>query len=238
MSEIKQIHIFDTVIGKIVNKYDPEFSKIRVYGTQTEPLFMANDIWKYLGKGDNIYRDLKKFNTKEKCKKIVNIQKIDRECNMFTKYGLIRCVSFCKNETKASIALREFIYSLFNSIDTGNTMLNPVLKQFHNEMESTEVQAELKSVDEESKGIVYFIKNLSTNNIKIGRTNGDIETRLSQLQVGNDCELKVIKIIKCCELKVIVNSVDLEKSLHEKFKEHNVRGEWYNIPADVYETEF
>ena len=113
MSEIKQIHIFDTVIGKIVNKYDSEFSKIRVYGTQIEPLFMANDIWKYLGKG-HIFRDLKKFNTKEKCKKIVSVQKIDRECNMLTKYGLIRCVSFCKNESKASIAFREFIYALFN----------------------------------------------------------------------------------------------------------------------------
>lgn len=85
-------------------------------------------------------------------------------------------------------------------------------------MESTDIQDELKHIDaDETGGIVYFIKNLTTNNIKIGRTHEDIEKRLSNLQIGNDCELAVVKTIEC-------DSRVVEAQLGELFVEFHIRG--------------
>lgn len=248
MTELKQIDIFDTVFN-FVEQYDPEIKKIKVYGILDEnnrckdPYFMAKDVLlylKYLNKNpnekafeNNFTRTFKVFKlNKEIIQRKVNINsKIERtyNCKMLTKYGLIRCISFCGNtDTKASVAFREFIYALFDAVEDGNVFVDPVLNQFHNEMRSADVQAELKKIDEEETGgIVYFIKNITTNNIKIGRTNDDIEIRLSNLQTGNDCELKVIKTIDCNKKES--SSVELEKVLHQQFAEYHVRGEWYSI---------
>lgn len=110
---------------------------------------------------------------------------------------MIRAVGLCKN-TKSAVAFREFIYCLFDALDAGHTYRDPVYSAFHTSMESTDIQDELKHiVADETGGIVYFIKNLTTNNIKIGRTHDDIEKRLSNLQTGNDCELTLVKTIQC-----------------------------------------
>lgn len=241
-AEIEQINIYDTVFN-FVEKYDPEIKNIKVYGVLDQdgkcqdPYFLATDVIRYI-KGlnkKNSERDIKKFTEKETIKKTVNIPQMLNKilinklvnCNMLTKYGLIRCIAICGNkETKASICFREFIYALFDAIENGNINMTPVLTSYHTEMNSVENQSELKKIDnDETGGIVYFIKNIITNNIKIGRTNDDIETRLSCLQTGNDCELVVIKTIECY-------SRIIEKELHTKFAEYHVRGEWYKITEE------
>jgi hypothetical protein len=90
-------------------------------------------------------------------------------------------------------------------------------------MNTPEIQEELKQVDKDlTGGIVYFIKDSQTGYIKIGRTDDDISTRLSQLQVGNPSELTLCKIIEC-------DSRNMEKKLHERFADKHIRGEWFNI---------
>jgi hypothetical protein len=233
-NEIKQIDIFDTVFN-FVEQYDPEIKNIKVYGVldqdgkYKDPYFLITDIMRYMKLGQsNVFKYYKKFVPgKETIKKVIKLKNRLYECNMLTKYGLIRCISLCGNkETKSAVCFREFIYALFNAIDDGNTNMTPVLQSYENEMNSTEIQSELSQIDEyETGGIVYFIKNLNTNNIKIGRTHDDIEIRLSCLQVGNDCELVVVKTIEC-------DSKTMEKELHLKFADYHIRGEWYKITEE------
>lgn len=232
MTALNQINIFDTVF-EFAAKYDPEIKNIRVYGVLDEhgkcedPLFMANDVFGCLGKKNNIYRDLKNFTEKETFKKLVIIKINPLECNMLTKYGLIRCISFCNKETKASIAFRYLIYELFDTVN------KDVLDKFHTSMTSDDAQDQLTQIDEDDKNyVVYFIKNMETSNIKIGRTN-EIETRLIKLQTGNDCELKIIKTIPCESFN---DSCKLESSLHSLFHNFHIRGEWFKITDEQLES--
>ena len=231
--ELKQINIFDTIF-QFAEQYDPDIKNIKVYGILDEnnhcsdPYFMFNDVINYI-KGsidNNSTRRSRGFkNPREIIQMNVSQNKRDAP-NLLTRYGMIRAVGLCKKDTKASVAFREFIYCLFDALDAGHTYRDPVYSAFRTSMESTDIQNELKHIDnEKTGGIVYFIKNLTTNNIKIGRTHDDIEKRLSNLQIGNDCELAVVKTIEC-------DSRVVEAKLHEKFAEFHIRGEWYNITEE------
>lgn len=72
---------------------------------------------------------------------------------------------------------------------------------------------------------VYIIKNTETGRIKVG-VGGDPEKRLKQLQTGNDCSLELVYTSFLCS-----NAFDLESAVHEKFQNHLVRGEWFDLPA-------
>jgi len=97
-------------------------------------------------------------------------------------------------------------------------------------MESTDIQDELKHIDADETGvIVYFIKNLTNNNIKIGRSHDDIEKHLSNLQIGNDCELAVVKTIECDSRVVEVNYT---KSSPSFIFGVNCQKKWYNITKE------
>jgi len=79
----------------------------------------------------------------------------------------------------------------------------------------------LKPVEtKEKKGFVYVIK--CNDFYKIGRTN-NVQKRLSGMQTGNPYELELILSIK-------TNSpFTLETSLHTKFKDKLIRGEWFKL---------
>ena len=70
--------------------------------------------------------------------------------------------------------------------------------------------------------MVYLISH-EDKYLKIGHTN-DINNRFSQLQVATPIKLKMIHLIK--------GDVNLEKELHNRFKELRVSGEWF-----VYDDE-
>lgn len=72
---------------------------------------------------------------------------------------------------------------------------------------------------------VYIIQNTFTHNIKIGIATNPSD-RLSQLQTGSDVELKLIYKSGVCS-----NFFEIETLCHEKFKDYNVRGEWFNIDS-------
>lgn len=72
-------------------------------------------------------------------------------------------------------------------------------------------------------GKVYFIQAIDGGPIKIGKAL-DIKRRLKSLQTDHYSELRVIASIPD-------GGVALEKTLHDRFKEYRIRGEWFE-PAD------
>jgi hypothetical protein len=77
---------------------------------------------------------------------------------------------------------------------------------------------------------VYLLLDRKSNSIKIGKAN-DVEQRLSDLQVGNPNELEVLTVIPCNSEK---HSIDVERQLHNDFKEYHMRGEWFRYDEEVF----
>ena len=71
--------------------------------------------------------------------------------------------------------------------------------------------------------MVYLISH-EDKFLKIGHTR-NINNRLSQLQVSTPIKLELINLIK--------GDVNLEKELHQKFKELRVNGEWFVYDAKI-----
>lgn len=71
--------------------------------------------------------------------------------------------------------------------------------------------------------MVYLISH-EDKYLKIGHTN-DINNRFSRLQVSTPIKLKLIHLIK--------GGVNLEKELHQKFKDLRVNGEWFVYDAEI-----
>lgn len=139
-----------------------------------------------------------------------------------TSNGLIRAVSLCP-DSKIGIIFREFIYALFDELENNQTLLIKTTNITTNVMNTDEIKQEIADLEKLKKGIVYYIRDTRTNYIKIGRTDGDPEDRLSCLQVGNPSELIIVKLIECDD------SIALERELHKKYAEFHIRGEWFNL---------
>jgi hypothetical protein len=75
---------------------------------------------------------------------------------------------------------------------------------------------------------VYFILAEKMEAVKIGKAN-DINLRISDLQVGNPDELKLINQIDCATEE---ESFYVESQLHEKYKHLRIRGEWFKYCSD------
>ena len=233
-SELVRINIFDTVFN-FIEKYDPEIKNIRVYGILDEhnkcenPLFHGSDLLKYIN--NNNHNKRRYFKKLQETKEILFSQKLPdykARCNLITEYGLIKLVGFCKN-TAASIALSEFIRVLFDLLKKSDELKNEASLLHADRMANINIE---KEIEEGKKindgGVVYFIQNIETQNIKIGRTDNDLTKRLFTLQIGNDCSLVALTSYKC-------DSRVIEKQLHEKFADYHIRGEWYNINMDHIE---
>lgn len=68
----------------------------------------------------------------------------------------------------------------------------------------------------------YFIENVETGRIKVGRARNPGK-RLRSLQTGSDCRLRIIGHIPADDAT--------EARLHELLRQHHVRGEWYAAAA-------
>jgi len=77
-----------------------------------------------------------------------------------------------------------------------------------------------------TKSYVYFIENVETKRIKIGKSINVI-SRFSSIKTSNDCEVKLLGFVE--------GGHDLEKKLHDRFAASRVRGEWFTeeIEPDV-----
>lgn len=76
--------------------------------------------------------------------------------------------------------------------------------------------------------MIYFIQNESTKAIKIGYS-VDVQKRLSQLQTAAPDRLVLIGQIP--------GDISDERALHDRFREHHLRGEWFRgdagLPAEL-----
>lgn len=79
---------------------------------------------------------------------------------------------------------------------------------------------------------LYIIQNISTKDIKIGRSNDPL-FRLDQLQTANANKLRILIILK--------DQGQREKTLHKHVRKYNKNGEWFSeaalpeLPIDIYE---
>lgn len=181
--------------------YENSLFKILTIIINEEPWFLVKDICISLGLSDT-NKVCYKLDEKEKC--VVNIYYSNQYRNMtfVNKIGLYK-ILLSSNKTKA----KELIDPILNSVSG----LDNILKALN----SFEVPEDLPDM------YVYAIRNNTTGNIKLGISKNP-ENRLKQLQTGNDCELELIATSKA------VNKFSDEVFLHKKYKDFNIRGEWFN----------
>ncbi|MBD3251060.1 hypothetical protein GF380_01110 [Candidatus Uhrbacteria bacterium] len=80
-----------------------------------------------------------------------------------------------------------------------------------------------------SEGYIYFIQVCNDDKyIKIGRTKKNCESRLAQLQTASPYQLRLIASF------FFENVEEVEKELHEFFKDRRLVGEWFIIePKEI-----
>jgi hypothetical protein len=78
---------------------------------------------------------------------------------------------------------------------------------------------------EESKKLVYFVRDPEEGSIKIGYTKVPIERRLQQLQTGNPRELTLLACVPGTTLD--------ESRLHARFACDLERGEWFRPSPEL-----
>ncbi|WP_216596322.1 GIY-YIG nuclease family protein [Allocoleopsis franciscana] len=76
---------------------------------------------------------------------------------------------------------------------------------------------------------IYFILNEDSKAIKIGRAK-NLENRIKSLQTSSPTQLKLIKSI---QVESGEKAQQLEQSLHKKFQEIRLAGEWFKIREDL-----
>lgn len=78
---------------------------------------------------------------------------------------------------------------------------------------------------------VYFIFNEDSNAIKIGRSQ-NLQRRLMSLQTSSPAKLKLIKSV---QVEGDKEAQKLEQSLHNKFREIRLAGEWFKAETHLLE---
>lgn len=78
---------------------------------------------------------------------------------------------------------------------------------------------------EQTEGNIYLIQNTKTKNLKIGFSVKNSETRLKQLQTGNESKLIL--------LYTQTGTFKDEKSLHKKFLKFKLEGEWFKFSEKI-----
>ena len=78
---------------------------------------------------------------------------------------------------------------------------------------------------------VYFILNEDSNAIKIGRAK-DLANRMKALQTSSPTRLRLIKLV---QIEGVEEAQKLEQSLHKKFNDIRLTGEWFKAEATLLE---
>jgi len=78
---------------------------------------------------------------------------------------------------------------------------------------------------------VYFVLNEDCRAIKIGRAK-DLNKRIKALQTASPVPLKLLKSVQLSSEK---ESHELEQSLHKRFSDFRMQGEWFRSEAELLE---
>lgn len=68
--------------------------------------------------------------------------------------------------------------------------------------------------------MIYFVRSGNRGPIKIGFTNGDVPSRIKQLQTGNPEKLTLMLELEGDE--------ETEKDTHQRFSKLRLQGEWFS----------
>lgn len=79
------------------------------------------------------------------------------------------------------------------------------------------------------KSYVYAILDEQSESVKIGKAN-NIVTRMSELQVGNPNQLKLIAYTSCVNAQ---HAHIVERRIHKKFADLRGMGEWFKYSDDI-----
>ena len=79
-------------------------------------------------------------------------------------------------------------------------------------------------------GVVYAI--CAGDAVKIGVTGNSVESRLSEMQTGNPVELKIWVQYK----PRLMGAYRLERLIHDRLRDHKIRGEWFFPTKPVMEV--
>lgn len=88
---------------------------------------------------------------------------------------------------------------------------------------------DLNKVGADTPAYVYFIHNEDSMAVKIGRAK-NVQRRLATLQTSSPSDLKLLGVIKTESSRC---AMELEESLHKKFKKSRIRGEWFHLDSPV-----
>jgi hypothetical protein len=143
-----------------------------------------------------------------------------RRCNGVFENKVISGKSSSK-KTKNTFTLKfqEFVFTTFINEDLS---LNINVKLIRNS-DKTLDPSFLKSMYKEKKGYVYFLK--SEHGWKIGQTNS-LQRRFKEIKTLLPFELNLEYTIKTSDY------VELEKKLHNFFKDKRINGEWFLLNDD------
>lgn len=154
----------NTFINRICDKYDNTFQKIRVYGTNENPLFVARDVYMILNEIDddkNLSKITKDYDIEEgeftelikNCPLMVYRDKdktgtlslMKSKVNVFTKYGVYRMMFSSKN--KIAKVFRKFVYIVLKELEMkGEVKLIEAQEKLRNEMDMRH-QKDLKKIN-------------------------------------------------------------------------------------------
>ena len=76
---------------------------------------------------------------------------------------------------------------------------------------------------------IYFILNYDSQAVKIGIAK-NVKRRLASLQTSSPSELKLLGTMKT---KSVNDAKKIEKSLHTRFDENRIRGEWFKADTEL-----
>ncbi len=108
-----------------------------------------------------------------------------------------------------------------------NAMAKHTFNMFADKWYENVVDNILREIEmKEKAGYVYFIKYYASNSIKIGKSI-NILNRLSQLKTGFSDDIFLIGYIYTQDYN------DLEKTLHNKYINSRVSGEWFDIDVSL-----
>lgn len=76
---------------------------------------------------------------------------------------------------------------------------------------------------------IYLIKESENNYYKIG-VSKNIKQRVKQLQTGSAGDIQILNSYKS------EYAHKIEKALHRKYFQYNIKGEWFDLPDNIIES--
>lgn len=119
--------------------------------------------------------------------------------------------------------LKEYI-SNYDEISNDIDALNKYIEHYYYGSYTSMARKSVEKVKKKIAGFVYLFKCENTNAYKIGRTSGSISSRISQLKTANPYIKEVISFK--------TDDIFEEIMWHEKFKNKNISGEWFDLSED------